>query len=54
VPYPSPLEIEIATAKCNNYTSPSSDQIPAELIQPGSETLLPEIRKPIPLFGISS
>jgi hypothetical protein len=33
VPGPKHLEVEIAIAKLNNYKSPSSDRIPAELIQ---------------------
>jgi hypothetical protein len=42
---PSRLEVEIATAKLKKYKSPGSDQIPAELIQTGGETLLSEIHK---------
>jgi hypothetical protein len=37
VPGPSCLEVEIAIAKLKMYESPSSDQIPAELIQAGGE-----------------
>jgi hypothetical protein len=40
VPGPSPLEVEIAIAKLKKPKSPGSDQIPAELIQAGGETLL--------------
>jgi hypothetical protein len=40
VPGPSCLEAEIAIAKLKKYKSPSSDQIQAELIQAGGETLL--------------
>jgi hypothetical protein len=40
VPGPSRLEVEIAIAKLKEYKSPGSDQIPAELIQPGGEMLL--------------
>jgi hypothetical protein len=40
VPGPCRLEIETAIAKLKKYKSPSSDQIPAELIQAGSETLM--------------
>jgi hypothetical protein len=40
VPGPSRLEDEIAIAKLKKYKSPSSDQIPAELIQAGDEMLL--------------
>jgi hypothetical protein len=35
VPGPSRLEVEIAIAKLKKYKSPSSDQIPAKLIQVG-------------------
>jgi hypothetical protein len=35
VPGPSRLEVEIAIAKLKKCKSPSSDQIPAELIQAG-------------------
>jgi hypothetical protein len=45
VPGPSRLEVEIAIAKLKKYKSPGSDQIPAELIQAGSEILLSEIHK---------
>jgi hypothetical protein len=45
VPDPSPFEVEIATAKLKKYKSPDSDQIPAELIQAGGETLQSEIHK---------
>jgi hypothetical protein len=40
VPGPSRLEVEIAIAELKKYKSPGSDQIPAELIQAGGETLL--------------
>jgi hypothetical protein len=39
------LEVETATAKLKKYKSPGSDQIPAELIQAGGETLQSEIHK---------
>jgi hypothetical protein len=45
VPDSSPFEVEIATAKLKKYTSPGSDQTPAELIQAGGETLQSEIHK---------
>jgi hypothetical protein len=45
VPEPSPFEVEIASAKLKKYKSPGSDQIPAELIQSGGETLQSEIHK---------
>jgi hypothetical protein len=37
VPGPSRLEVEIAIAKLKKYKSPSSDQIPVELIQAGGK-----------------
>jgi hypothetical protein len=40
VPGPSRLEVETAIAKLKKNKSPSSDQIPAELIQAGGEILL--------------
>jgi hypothetical protein len=45
VPDPSAFEVEIAIAKLKRYISPGSDQIPAELIQAGGETLWSEINK---------
>jgi hypothetical protein len=39
VPDSSSFEVEIAIAKLKRYISPGSDQIPAELIQAGGETL---------------
>jgi hypothetical protein len=45
VPDPSPFETETAIAKSKRYTSPSSDQIMAELIQAVGETLWSEIHK---------
>jgi hypothetical protein len=45
VPDPSPFEVEIVIAKFKKYKSPGSDQIPAELIQAGGETLRSEIHK---------
>jgi hypothetical protein len=45
VPEPSPSEVEIAIAKLKKYKLPGSDQIPAELIQAGGETLQSEIHK---------
>jgi hypothetical protein len=47
VPEPSSFEIEIAIAKLQKYKSPSSDQILAEMIQAGGETLHSEIHKVI-------
>jgi hypothetical protein len=40
VPGPSRLDGQIAIAKLKKYESPGSDQIPAQLIQAGGETLL--------------
>jgi hypothetical protein len=45
VPDFSPFEVEIAFAKCKRYKSPGSDQIPAEPIQAGGETLWSEVKK---------
>jgi hypothetical protein len=45
VPDPSPFEVEIAIAKLKKYKSSGVDQIPAELIQAGSEILRSEIHK---------
>jgi hypothetical protein len=42
---PSPSEVEIAIAKLKWHKSPGNDQIPAELIQAGCETLWSEIQK---------
>jgi hypothetical protein len=39
VPQPSASEIEAAAGKMKRYESPGVDQIPAELIQGGRETL---------------
>jgi hypothetical protein len=39
VPCPSPLEVEIAIGKLKKSKSPDSDQIPAEQIKVGCETL---------------
>jgi hypothetical protein len=44
VPGPSSFEVETAIAKLK-YKSPGSDQILAELIQAGGETLLSAIHK---------
>jgi hypothetical protein len=44
VPDPSPFDI-IAIAKLRRYKSPGTDQISAELIQVGGETLQSEIHK---------
>jgi hypothetical protein len=42
---PSSSEVEIAIEKLKRYKSPGIDQIPAELIQAGGETLSSEIHK---------
>jgi hypothetical protein len=51
VPEPSASEVEVAVGKLKRYKSPGVDQIPAELIQAGGETLCSEIRKLIKLIG---
>jgi hypothetical protein len=43
VPQPSLVEVEIALGKLKSYKSPGTDQIPAELIKAGDETLYSEI-----------
>jgi hypothetical protein len=50
VPEPSSSEFEVAVGKLRRYKSPGVDQIPAELIQTGGETLCLEIHKPIKLI----
>jgi hypothetical protein len=45
VPKPCPFEDEIAIAKLIRYKSPGIDQILAQLIQAGGETLCSEIHK---------
>jgi hypothetical protein len=45
VPEHSPSEVEIAIVKLKKYKLPGSDQIPAELIKAGGETLQSEIHK---------
>jgi hypothetical protein len=42
---PSPFEVEVAIAKSKRYKSPGSNQIPAELIQAGSDILHSKIHK---------
>jgi hypothetical protein len=39
------FEVEIAIGKLKRYKSPGSDEIPAELIEAGSEALWYEIQK---------
>jgi hypothetical protein len=45
VPGPSPVVVEIAIAKLKKYKSPGSEQIVAEQIQAGGETILSAIHK---------
>jgi hypothetical protein len=45
VPEPSASEVEVPIGKLKSYKSPGVDQIPAELVQAGGETLLSEIHK---------
>jgi hypothetical protein len=45
VPEPSLVEVEIATGKLKSYKSLGTDQIPAELIKAGGETLYSEIHR---------
>jgi hypothetical protein len=45
VPEPSLVEVEIAIGKLKSYKSPGTDQIPAEMIKAGGETLCSEIHK---------
>jgi hypothetical protein len=50
VPEPSISEVEVSIYKLRRYKSPGADQIPAELIQAGGETLHSEIHKLIKLI----
>jgi hypothetical protein len=50
VPEPSGSEGEDVIGKMKRYKSPGSDQIPAELIQAGGETLHSDIHKLIKLI----
>jgi hypothetical protein len=50
VPEPSASEVEVPVGKLRRYKSPGIDQIPAELIQAGGETLHSEIHKLIKLI----
>jgi hypothetical protein len=43
VPEPSLVEVETAIRKLKSYKYPGTDQIPAELIKAGGETLYSEI-----------
>jgi hypothetical protein len=50
VPGPSASEVEVAIGKLKRYKPPGVDEIPAELIQAGGETLRSEIHKIIKLI----
>jgi hypothetical protein len=50
VPEPSASQVEVAVGKLKRSESPGVDQIPAELIQAGGETLRSEIHKLIKLI----
>jgi hypothetical protein len=50
VPKPSALDAEFAIGKLKSYRSPGADQIPAELIHEGGETLRSEIHKLVKLI----
>jgi hypothetical protein len=45
VPEPRFIEVEIAIGKLKSYNSPGTNQIPAELIKAGGETLCSEIHR---------
>jgi hypothetical protein len=45
VPEPSTVEVEISIGKLKRCKSPGADQIPAELIKAGGETLYSEIHR---------
>jgi hypothetical protein len=45
VPESSLVEVEIAIGKLKSYKSPGTDNIPAELIKSGGETLYSEIHR---------
>jgi hypothetical protein len=49
VPEPSASEVEVAIGKLKRFKSPGVDQIPAEIIQAGGETLRSEVHKLIKL-----
>jgi hypothetical protein len=45
VPEPSLVEVETATGNLKSYKSPGTDQIPADLVKVGGETLYSEIHR---------
>jgi hypothetical protein len=45
IPEPNLLKVEITDGKLKSYKSPGTDQIPAELIKAGDETLYTEIHR---------
>jgi hypothetical protein len=45
VPEPSIVDVEIAIGKMKSYKSQGTDNIPAELIKAGGETLYSEIQR---------
>jgi hypothetical protein len=45
VPEPSLVKVKIAIGKLKSYKHPCTDQIPAELIKAGNETLNSEMHK---------
>jgi hypothetical protein len=51
LPGPSCLEVEPAITRLRKYKSPGSDEIPAELIQPGGEILMYVIHKLINVWN---
>jgi hypothetical protein len=52
VPEPSTCEVDAAIGKLKRYNSSGVDQIPAEVIQAGGETLYSESHKLLNLFGM--
>jgi hypothetical protein len=45
MPEPSLVEVEISIGKLKSYKSPGTDEIPADLIKAGTETLYSEIHR---------
>jgi hypothetical protein len=54
VPEPSPLDVEMTTAKLEKYESPGSDKISAEPIQAEGETLRYESINSLIVFVVRS